>query len=544
MRVLFRLSPALMLYAVALLLGIWLRLDQFIAQVLIDDEWHAVHQLILSNPRDILLSFGHVDHSIPLTLLYWLEASWFGLSELGMRWPMMLCGLATLVLFPLYVWRTLGRSEAAIFALMLALSPLLIIYSRIARPYSITLLLVYLAHFAFHRYCNNTSHRIAYGVLYGISAVLATWLILNVGPIVVAPFFIEGISVLCTPTSDRGPRLRRLLLLGVLTAVSMLLLILPPMWANYAAISSKTGVDNPNVQTVLGVWFAWLGTPSTAIVLIYLALAVFGAARLWRELAIVRSMTLGLALTLVIILMMRPAWIHHSMIFGRYLLPAIPLLLLAVVTGTIRLADAIARQMWPMRKIMAAMIFLLPLLALATQSPLWEILRRPNSNLTHPVFFFDFRPDKNLFRERFNDTVPLSPYWSHLATLPRNSLRIAVAPFHYESYDWDAPRWERISRQTIIPGYLNGLCVDWRLGEVPKDPRFKFRNAVFLSEATSIAAHDIDRIAYQKPYPQRNDGVPVTVGEDTANCEAVLRVRFGPPRYEDDTIIVFSKSID
>ena len=28
---------------------------------------------------------------------------------------------------------------------------------------------------------------------------------------------------------------------------------------------------------------------------------------------------------------------------------------------------------------------------------------------------------------------------------PAGSLRIAAAPFYFESYDWDAPRWEAVS---------------------------------------------------------------------------------------------------
>ena len=530
----------LLFYITVLLLGMWVRLDQFLAQVLIDDEWHAVHQLILHKPRDILLSFGYADHSIPLTLMYWLEASWFGLSELGMRWPMMLCGLATLLLFPLYVWRTLGQREAILFALMLAISPMLVIYSQTARPYAVTLFLVYIAHFAFHRYCSNASHRFAYGALYGFSAVLATWLHLIAGPFVVAPFLYEGISMLRAKPSERGARLRQALLLGLPTVAGMLLLVLPPLLANSAMIRAKSGADSPNWQTITGVWYSWIGTPSSTVILILLALAIIGIPKLWRELFVVRSALLGLALALSAILIMQPAWVHHSITFGRYLLPAIPLLLLSVAAGTVRLADAFDRQRWQMRRyIMAAILFVPPLL-LAVQTPLLNVLRRPNTNVTHSVYSFDFRPEHNLILKRFHKNVPLSAYWSQLATLPHGSLRIAVAPFYFESYNWDAPRWERNSRQTIIPGYLSGLCSNLRPGEVPKIEFFKFRNAVFLNDLVDISAHKINLIVYQKPYMvMEDDGTKHIMGEDTSHCERVMRTRFGTPQYEDDKILVF-----
>ncbi|MCW8926420.1 MAG: hypothetical protein OQJ84_09200, partial [Xanthomonadales bacterium] len=72
--------------------GVYFRLDQFLLQVLLDDEWHAVHQLLANTPAQMFLTIGHADFSIPLALLYWLERSTIGLSELGMRWPMMLAG--------------------------------------------------------------------------------------------------------------------------------------------------------------------------------------------------------------------------------------------------------------------------------------------------------------------------------------------------------------------------------------------------------------------------------------------------------------------
>lgn len=529
-----------LLYASVLVLGIWVRLDQFLDQILIDDEWHAVHQLILHSPRDILMSFGYTDHSIPLTLLYWLETSWIGLNELGMRWPMMLCGLATLVLFPWYVWRTVGQREAILIAFMLAISPMLVVYSQTARPYSITLLLAYVAHFAFSRYCGNTSHRLAFGVLYGVAAVLATWMHLIVGPFVVAPFLYEGISILRAAAPERQLRFRRVLLLGLPTAIGMLLFILPPLLTNFSVIGAKSGIDSPSWQTIVGVWYVWIGTPSTMVVLTFLVLAAIGAPKLWRESMVVRSALLGLALTLAVILVTKPAWVHHSVTFGRYLLPAIPLFLLFVAAGSTLLADAIGQKIRPMRKVIVTALLFMPPLLLALQTPLANMLRHPNNNLTHSIYSFDYRPDHNLILNRSIKDIPLSSYWSQLAAQPRDSLRIAVAPFYFESYNWDAPRWELISGQTIIPAYLTGLCVDWRLGEIPNIERFKFRNAVFLNDQENLAIHKIDLIAYQKPYMMKEaDGIEHVVGKDTSNCEAAMRIRFGLPQYEDDKIIIF-----
>ena len=52
-----------------------LRLDQIAAQVLIDDEWHAVHQVLRRTPAQMFLDFGFADYSIPLGILAWLRGA-------------------------------------------------------------------------------------------------------------------------------------------------------------------------------------------------------------------------------------------------------------------------------------------------------------------------------------------------------------------------------------------------------------------------------------------------------------------------------------
>ena len=95
--------------------GIYLRLDQFTLQVLLDDEWHVIHQLLAKSPTELLQTFGASDFSIPLALFYWLELKLFGLSELAMRWPMMLAGISAIILFPLYIRNYFDDKTTLIF---------------------------------------------------------------------------------------------------------------------------------------------------------------------------------------------------------------------------------------------------------------------------------------------------------------------------------------------------------------------------------------------------------------------------------------------
>jgi len=532
-------------FAGAVVLGGFLRFDQFTTQVLIDDEWHAVHQLLRLAPAQMFVDFGHADYSIPLGLLDGLEARWLGLTETMMRAPMLACGIATLVLFPLYVVPRLGRATAAIFAVLLAISPLLVIYSRMARPYAITLLFAWCAHAAFHRYdaSSRGQHQVsvAAGAAYAVTATLAAWLHPVVAPFVTAPFLWAIFDLRREPPASRRSRFVRLVSLALATALPMAALLLPPLLAHPETLAAKALVDRPGIETFIGVWYAWLGTPSTLAVLACCALAAYGARDVWSALAIARTGLLGIALTLVVVSVTAPAWSHNPLTLGRYLLPFAPLLLVAVAAGAVKAARRVATPGDTLRNGGAAVVAALPALALAASSPLPALARHPNAQTVHLLYHVDFRADKNPYLP-YMEKIPLSPFWTTLAAAPRASLRIAAAPFYFESYDWDAPRWERLSGQTVIPGFLTGLCVDQRAGEVPQTPQFRFRNAVHLADRATLASHGVDYVVWQKPFVQTGRGRAENIGTDTAHCEPVLRERFGPPAYEDAQLVAFRLS--
>ena len=434
-----------------------------------------------------------------------------------------------------------SRPAAAVLALLLAISPLLVIHSRLARPYAITLLLGWIAHAAFQRYHASTRGRTAAGLGYGTAATLAVWLHPIAAPFVLAPWLWALAQLRRVAPAERRAQMRRLARLALPTGVAIAVLILPPLFARPQSLASKSGIDLPGLEALAGVWYAWLGTGSTAVVLICVALATYGAPAVWRTLPEARTGVLGIALTLAAVILARPAWSQLSLTLARYLLPFLPLLLLGVAAGAVRAAGRLARPPTPVRRGLAAAMTVLPLGALAAQSPLVPMLHHPNAEAVHMMFYFEFRPEKNPYFARF-ERIPLSPFWASLAARPAGSVRVAAAPLHFESFNWDAPRWEQVSRQSVIPGYLTGLCVDRRWGEVPQGCAFRFRNAAHLADADALARRKIDCVVWQKPYVQTDGGGNVTIGGDTAHCEAVLREKFGPPAFEDSALVAFRLS--
>src|SRR3954470_22007048 len=118
-------------------LGTVLRLWNVRAQVLAGDEMHAVRVALVSPLSHILTTYELRDNCIPLTALYrFLLERGVPLSELSVRLPMLLCGILALLVLPWIVARRVGPRVGHLFAWLLALSPLLVLYSRIARPYT------------------------------------------------------------------------------------------------------------------------------------------------------------------------------------------------------------------------------------------------------------------------------------------------------------------------------------------------------------------------------------------------------------------------
>jgi hypothetical protein len=425
-----------------------------------------------------------------------------------------------------------------IFSALLSISPLLIIYSRTARPYSLTLFLSMIALAAFHRLVVAERMPWRSGLGYLICSVLSVWLHLITLPLVVAPFIVVGLPALF---AGNWSRIGRISLLALFTATGLFALLLPALIGHPEALGSKLGIQSPEWGTVYGALHTWLGTSSSLLMLAGLALSAIGAGRLWHRLPIMPSLITGLGLTVAVILLTRPAWVNIPLTLARYLLPVAPLLLLAISLGISQLSEMLTskwgdRGKWAGR---AALGF--GLLVTAHYSPLHSILANPNSNSTHAVFQVDFRADHNpVFQYQKN--FPLSRFWRQLASFPPDSLKIVTSPFYFESFNWDAPRWERISRQRVMPGYLTGFCLKHRWGEVPDGDGFRFQNVGYPGNPQDLQGRRVDLLVFQKPLKMMIEGVELELGIETRDCEKAHRELYSEPVYEDEYLLVFPLS--
>ena len=508
---------------VILVFGSWLRLDQISGQWLTDDEWHALHQIIEGRSyADLASMVGEADFSIPQTLAYKFLAEHGGLSEIRMRLPMLLAGLALVGGGAWWAWHRFGALVGGSFGLLLAISPLLVNYSRTARPYALTVLLAWAALLALDRW--SQERRTGLGSVYAGCAILACWLHMAVAPFILAPlgWVLLGELRAAWRTRDLS-RAGPAALLGLTVAAGIMVLAIRPIWLSRTVFVKRIGSDLPTFDTYLGVWYLWLGTSSTAVVVAGLLLAACGLPLLVRRNPrLLAFAALGLVATVSSIYVTRPSWVQNVLTFGRYLLPAQPLLLLCVALGIARLLAPLSHPV-----LRAAGAVLLPIVFLIG-SPYPELLRHPNNFTLHYLYQFDYRNERNPVREGFAG-LPVHSFWRRFGEVTPGSLRFAVAGHGLESFTVLDARWQEEHHQEVIAAQLSGYCgVASYPGEALERDGIYLRNAVTLADAGALARKQVDYLVFDRQGAR-----------NVESCIAHFRSEHGAPEVDDDRLVAF-----
>jgi hypothetical protein len=511
-------------------LGALLRIDQIDSQVLVGDEWHLIHRLTYHRLSESLLTFGYADYGIPLAVLFTPIMEWYGLSETTLRLPMLLAGVASIIFIPLAFRDRIDDRVLIVFALLLAVSPFLLSYSRIARTYALTLFGTYFAFWFLQRSLRGGSMRGGAAFGYATVSALVVWAHPITGPVLVTPF----LFFFWQRFRAHGPSWQSIFVLGSATCVFMLAFVVPPLLHDMQALSKKAGVDSIEWETFVGAAHFWFGTYSIWIVSACAVLTLVGIRSVWRQSEMARWVLMGSALTVLLLAISRPWWVNMPLAFARYLLPLLPIVLLATAAGFVIVFDVLIRKIGLAQNAIASFAVATLLIVLWwPTSPHVEGLRSPNSYSQDAWFQLDYRPKANVVRAGL-ETAIISTWWSALSDAPHNSLTVAVAPFHYATFDWPAARWERTSRQRVVPAYLWGTCVPTRHGETPPDDRFRFKNAAHaIYGKAGMAERGVDYFVYQF------NQTPNEINPLLPQCETWVRERFGKPDFEDKTILVW-----
>jgi hypothetical protein len=296
--------------------------------VLDGDEVHAVRAAVAMPLGALLTTYQESDNCIPLSALFRvLMNTGVRLSEMGFRAPSIASGLLLLALLPLGAIRRLPSGVAVLFAWLLALSPLLVFYSRIARSYLPMTFCALAAAAAFAAWWRTLEP--ALGVVYVVLGGLAVWLHLGAAPIVAAPFLFAAGDLAWGRREERRRRLFHLALLAGGVAFAVAAFLLPARESLARLVAEKRQAQSLPWETVADVLRLQAGTASPAFTVLFWMGVLGGLAAL---LAFDRRLgvyTLNLAgVQLLGIRLLSPLGLANPLILGRYLLPVLPLLLL------------------------------------------------------------------------------------------------------------------------------------------------------------------------------------------------------------------------
>ncbi|HEY1326794.1 MAG TPA: hypothetical protein VGI14_07630 [Casimicrobiaceae bacterium] len=517
--------------AVALASAAWLRFWQLDGQVLIDDEWHAIHRLLVADVSEIVTRLGYADYSIPLTVLFRVLYDHAMLSERWMHVPAAIAGVALLVVGPwlLRPWFDL-RVRMAWIALM-AISPLLVYHSKVARPYPYTVLLALVAIVCFERWWRE--RRIGNAVAYGAATFVAGYMHPVVLPFVLMPLAYHGIGSLRPLVRERSGRpLIRCIALGLVVFALLAIALLPPVVNDWYQFAAKAGRDAVTMESVYRTALMLAGSRHAAVAAVIFGLAVYGWFRLRRrDAAFARYLAVVHAVSAVAVAASGATWIFHPLVYARYLLPALPFLLLLAAEGAVGILER-ARMRFPaaLVAIGTAVLFL--------AGPLPDILYYPNQFFGHLRFQYDYDPDENPYVTQV-PKEPVPAFYRELAREPPGSVTLIELPWRLESNFDPHPWYQEVHRQSIRIGLVTPVCGTRTFGEYPEGAAgLVMRNFVHLSAILRGETFGADYlVVHLKPWKTPPDAE--VEWPDMRACLPRITARLGPPLRQDDDLVVY-----
>ncbi|MDZ4731399.1 MAG: glycosyltransferase family 39 protein [Xanthomonadales bacterium] len=522
--------------ALIFLAGAMVRLYRIGDQVLIDDEWHALNAVQHHDFKWILTHFGISDHSIPLALFYEIEHQLTGLSEILMRWPMILVGCISLLLLPYLLRHWLNKSEQLIFTALLAISPVLIYYSRFARPYILLAVLEVIALLvAWHWW---KTQKLSYGVAWVFLMAFSTWLNVPALVLVTAPFAIFAVMALSKVVRNHEwTDLIRLSAIGIATVTMLATLLGPPLATEPWAIFGKSGQHHMDSGTL--AWAISLASGSGRV-WVYTSMGIFALlgvrVLVERDREFAGYMVAAAALAILLLLLSGAAWAMHGNVFLRYLIGLLPLYLACAALGLAYAARwIVTHSRTP--EVTNGVILAVVVLGLVALGPIPDWPIRANQFLTHQNYHFHYQPERNLYVQQMADWYKPEAFYEEISALhkPGEAL-IVVAPWNLASYANPLNLQQEVHRQRVQIGFINGVCSGPFFGEITiGQPGMNFRNFVYLRDILD-GSQTADYLVLTRQFMSNwADKIDM----DFDRCEQAARAKFGAPWRETEFSLVF-----
>ncbi len=461
-------------------LGAFARLWQLDGQIVGGDEWHAVIAAIGRSYAHIATHFGQADYSIPLTLFYKLLLDTVGLSEWGLHVVQACVGSLAVVVMPLLVRRAVGARASLVFAALIAISPLLVLYSRFARPYVLVAALGFVALWACARWQQSGSWR--HGLGFAALTASVSWMSPVALPGLLAPLgfrIVESLWARWRSVALEGASLGSALVLLASTLLGIAAWLWPSR-ESLSVIGGKVASGRIETTTLLDGLEIFSGSAHPLAALAVVACVALGVRGLGRG-------SPGLATVLFVSVLAQylalavasPYKVSVGLVLARYSIVSLPPLLLACAVGATDAVDAAGRR--APRWLAAAALPVL-LASLVAAGPLPGLLLRTNSFLGHPEFMKSWDHTGQGIAEEIVPGVPR--FYTHLADTPGQE---AVIEFPQVLW-WSGTfyhRYQALHGRPVRMGHPAGsLLVP---GQV-MHPRLAFANSVDVDHPAALRA--------------------------------------------------------
>lgn len=395
-------------------LGTLLRSWEWSSQILLDDEWHALNFVLTRSFTDVVIQQGMGANSIPVNIYSWLVLHTTGWSEPLLRLPSLIAGIAALIVIPLLIRRIWGNSVACIFAAMLAVSPVVIFYSRITRPYAPTMFLATVSILLTFSWLKNA--RRSDLLLSAFSGSLAIYYHLYAFIPVSVPLLSTIVAAILPKNSAFGLTTKHKEPLGhilqaavIMIVIVGLLVVVPnvinPWWANNAIHS----MDHANQQTAITLISLISGTNNTILMILTAILLLIGFVRMFLLTRIAGSaIILSYAIFALIMGNTTQDGAHAGIQVVRYGITFVPISFISIALAIVWIGETL-REKFSFFKhnrylltVFAIMLWMPYLLT----SPLWTTYKAPNNFSNHSAFQYRYEPIKWNERSPERDLTP------------------------------------------------------------------------------------------------------------------------------------------
>ncbi|MFZ2631314.1 MAG: hypothetical protein WA081_16570 [Desulfosalsimonadaceae bacterium] len=492
--------------------------------------------------------------------------------------PSVIAGLASVVLFPLVLKRIFSSRVTLFFSFLFAVSPLIIFYSRVCRPYSIYTFLGFLSLWILYEWSLSGEKR--FGLLFTAAGVLCIYFHLMGVIFVFVPLGCVIIVKLMLKFPELHiirerilPGFTELIGTGCGILICLAILLTAAIIQRLPNMNSNVGPAEFSLQSIIGFFQILSGTSHLFLNILFYVCFVIGSIRMFRKSFLLGFIFINVFVAYAVVsFITKFDYAHVPLVLTRYVIPAFPMAYILVALGLDGLWAATV-LIPANQKITNAMCYGVAgcfLAGLFWTGPLRQTYAAPNNFTSHSAFQESYAPidwtnpriSEMIQRRYAINKNTISAFYKTLAVRPEVK-KIIEYPMslgnHFNLFYY----YQRVHGKQVAVGYTRAIkdppdvstggiygdmIADQILSQVKDPGQLRFRNMVDILDMAAVKSSRADMVIFHKNTEAElfepltgNDGREVPL---VSAVSGVYRKIFGQPVFEDNHLVVFRVSLN